>query len=92
MISPWATGDIAVISSSLNASLVLLSQRRPGGTAQPAPRPGVIVLPAVRPAVMPLPVAPPAADTGQNAQNGVQPCAEPFLDVHLDVHLVQSNA
>ncbi len=55
-----------------SATRILPLDRKPSGTAQPAPRPGVIVLPPARPAGMPLPATTPSADSSQNTQNGPQ--------------------
>lgn len=59
-----------------STTLVLPTDRRPSGTAQPAPRPGVIVLPPARPSGMPLPATTPSSDSAQNTQNGMQAASQ----------------
>lgn len=47
------------------ATIILPTERKPSGAAQPAPRAGVIVLPPVRPSAIPLQPEPPSSDSAQ---------------------------
>lgn len=84
-----------------SATLVLPTDRKPTGTAQPASRPGVIVLPPARPTGMPLRATPPSADSAQSAQKGTQAAAQSVswtstsgrpMDVTVDVQQTSALA
>ena len=76
------------------ATIVLSADRKPIGTATPAPRASIIVLPPARPAGMPLQPAPPSSDSVQSGQKGTHAAAQSVswtstsgrpLDVNGDV-------
>ena len=83
------------------ATIILPTERKLSGAAQPAPRAGVIVLPPVRPSAIPLQPDPPSSDSTKSAQKSAPAAAQSVswtstsgrpLDVNSDVQKTSALA